>query len=225
MKILAIDTATEACSVAIYHDAEIIENYLVAPQQHSQLILPMIQEILAGAELNLSQLDALAFGRGPGSFTGVRIAASVIQGIAFAVDLPVVPISTLQAIAQGTRREFQADAVLAVIDARMNEVYWGQYRQDASGIMQLRGTEAVISPAEITLAKYSRWVGAGSGWFAYDGLMQQRFSSALDAVYEYYPHAYDIAYLASAAYQQGQYVNAEEAIPVYLRDNVAIPKC
>jgi tRNA threonylcarbamoyladenosine biosynthesis protein TsaB len=122
MKLLAIDTATEACSAAIYIDGETVQRYRIAPREHSHIILPMIDELLAETGCYLSAMSAIAFGRGPGSFMGVRIAAGVTQGIAFAHDLPVVPVSTLAAIAQTAHVQTQAEKVLAAIDARMNEV-------------------------------------------------------------------------------------------------------
>ena len=164
MKILAIDTATEACSAALYFDGEINQQYRVAPREHSHIILPMIDQLLAEAGIRVSDLDALAFGRGPGSFMGVRIAAGVTQGIAFAWDLPVVPISTLAAIAQTAHAETGATSVLSAIDARMNEVYWGAYRLSDDGCMELTGKEIVILPEQVNCPGEHDWCGAGSGW-------------------------------------------------------------
>src|SRR5579872_2888616 len=130
LKLLALDTSGDACSVALRVGQSVIVQEKIASQQQSSCVLPMVQHILAEAGLALSQLDALAFGRGPGSFTGLRIAAGVIQGLAFAADLPVLPISTLAALAQGVYRQTQAQAVLSAIDARMQEVYWGVYGLD-----------------------------------------------------------------------------------------------
>ena len=145
MNILAIETATEACSAALAVDGEIIERYQVAPRRHTQLIHGQMEEVLAETGLALGQLDAIAFGRGPGAFTGVRIATSVVQGVAFALDLPVIPISTLAALAQGC----EGDRLLVAIDARMNEVYWGVYRRDQGGLVELVGEERVVAPEQV----------------------------------------------------------------------------
>lgn len=221
MKILAIDTATEACSVALLNEQQIIEDYCLAPQQHSKLILTMIDKLLAEQELNISMLDGLAFGRGPGSFTGLRIAASVIQGLAFAADLPVLPVSTLQAIAQGACRDYQAQAVLAAIDARMGEIYWAEYQLNSSGVMQLIGNEQVNKPDELILANNTmQQVGAGSGWITYKEPLLHYLAGKITQSYDYYPHAQDIARIAGFEESAQHFVAAEHAIPVYIRDNV-----
>lgn len=224
MKILALDTSTEACSVALLDHGQIIEEFCIAPQQHSRLVLGMIERILASSELRLTQLDALAFGRGPGSFTGVRIAASVIQGLAFAANLPVAPISSLQAMAQGARREFAAQAVIPAIDARMNEVYWAEYIGNEVGIMVLVAEERVDKPEAIKLARQHPFVGVGSGWISYKDALHTAFGNQVSHAAEYYPHAQDIAYLAAKAVPMEQYVTAEDALPIYIRDNVAQAK-
>jgi tRNA threonylcarbamoyladenosine biosynthesis protein TsaB len=127
MKLLALDTATEACSAAVWVDGTVLERYELAPRRHAALILPMIEAVLAEANLSPLQLDAIAFGRGPGAFTGVRIAVGIAQGIAFAADLPVIPISTLAALALGAAQETGYSRIAAALDARMGEVYWGVY--------------------------------------------------------------------------------------------------
>ena len=123
MKLLALDTATEACSAAVLADGEVLERYELAPRRHAALILPMIESVLAEAGLEISQLDAIAVGRGPGAFTGVRIAIGIAQGIAFAADLPVALVSTLAALALGTARDTGATRIAAALDARMGEIY------------------------------------------------------------------------------------------------------
>ena len=143
--LLALDTATEACSVALLHDGKVISHYEVIPRLHAQRLLPMIKDLLAEAAVPLSALDAIAFGRGPGAFTGVRIAVGVVQGLAFALDRPVLPISNLAVLAQRALREQGAKQVAAAIDARMDEVYWGCYRAE-NGEMRLQGIEAVLAP-------------------------------------------------------------------------------
>ncbi len=216
-KILALDTATEACSVALYCDGEIRENFQVLPRLHSQRILPMIEQLLADAGLTLKALDALAFGRGPGAFTGLRIATGMMQGLAFGADLPVCAISSLAALAQQGQRLQGASKVLAAIDARMDEVYWGEFAL-VDGLMQPTGAEAVCAPEQVPLSD-AEW-GIGSGWQLVD-----RFGFAparLDP--EGLPMAQDIARLAVAELAAGRAVAAEQAQPVYLRDKVAKKK-
>lgn len=222
MKLLAIETATEACSAALYIDGEISERYQIAPREHTKLILPMADELLAEAGLSPAQLDAVAFGCGPGAFTGVRIATGVVQGIAFAADLPVVPVSTLATLAQGARREFGWSRVAAAIDARMGEVYWGSFEDDGEGIMRAVAEEQVIAPQLVPLLEGDSWCGIGSGWQAYSSELAQRQGGAMSATNgEYFPHARDVAVLAVDGFARGESVAAEQALPRYLRDSVA----
>ncbi len=222
MRILAIDTATEACSAALLVDETIHARYELAPQQHARLILPMMEALLVESGCTLAQLDGLAFGRGPGSFTGVRIAASVIQGLAFATDLPVVGISTLAALAQQVVDEHQASAVLTAFDARMEQVYWGAYWRQESGLVQLQGEEQVCDPHEVPMPEGRDWVAAGSGWSAYGDVLARQVGMELVAHYpQAMPHARGILRLAQAAFMRGEGVAAEQAQPVYLRNNVA----
>lgn len=223
MKMLAIDTATEACSAALFIDGDISQQYRLAPREHSHIILPMVEQLLADAALRIADLDALAFGRGPGSFMGVRIAAGVTQGIAFAHELPVVPVSTLAAIAQVAHAETGAVNVLSAIDARMNEVYWGAYRLDHDGSMKLAGEERVISPGQVTCPGEQDWCGAGSGWASYADRLTAALAPACltRQLPDCYPSAAAIARLAANAYQDGRHVPASKAVPVYLRDKVA----
>lgn len=223
MILLAVETATDACSAALMIDDEIIERFKIAPRAHTQLILPMIDELFAEAGIGIKQVGAMAFGRGPGAFTGARIAVGVTQGIAFAADLPVVPVSTLAALAQGC----DADRVLVAVDARMNEVYWGAYQRNPEGLMTVRGEECVMTPGEVPLPEQSQmpgvqWYGAGSGWNTYTAALNERCGglvSAWDG--ERLPHARDVARLGMVGFQAGQAVRAEQALPVYLRDQVA----
>ncbi|MBN1683906.1 MAG: tRNA (adenosine(37)-N6)-threonylcarbamoyltransferase complex dimerization subunit type 1 TsaB [Gammaproteobacteria bacterium] len=220
MKILAIDTSEIACSVALLVDASIIERHQRAPQQHTQYILPFIQELLSESGFSLSQLDVLAFGRGPGSFTGLRIAAGVIQGLAYAVNLPVVGISTLRALAQGAYRQFGASYVKPMMDARMEQVYWGLYQLDENGYMQPLLDDAVSSPSDISPhgGRHKSFVGIGSGWSAYPQTQSQLSEVAHIVYVDQYVYAQDIATLAVLEFQKGNMVQAEDALPVYLRD-------
>jgi tRNA threonylcarbamoyladenosine biosynthesis protein TsaB len=222
MKLLALDTATEACSAALYIDGDIQQKYQLAPREHTKLILIMIEELLADAGIRLNQLNALAFGRGPGSFTGVRIATGVVQGLAFGADLPVVSVSTLASIAQAAYEDHGCKKVLAAIDARMGGVYWGEYQLDEKGLMLLKGNEAVLSPAEVPIPEGNDWVGAGSGWLGHSDALQNRLgNSIMDQWDDYCPQSKTITLLAVSYYQQGLAVEAKNAMPVYLRNDVA----
>jgi tRNA threonylcarbamoyladenosine biosynthesis protein TsaB len=221
MKLLAIETATDACSAALWVDGVLTTRHEVAPREHTRLILPMMDALLAEAGLRLSDLDALAFGRGPGAFTGVRIAAAVIQGSAFAADLPVVPVSTLAALAQqgidaGSRR------VLAALDARMDEVYWGAFQADDQGLAVPVGAEQVIAPDAVPIPEGEGWRGVGSGWAAYEDALRARLGECVsDIDPEALPAAAEVARLAVRDFKAGLAVPAEQALPVYLRDKVA----
>ena len=222
MKLLAIETATEACSAALYIDGETVQDYRVAPRQHSQLILPMVEALLDTAGLRLKALDAVAFGRGPGSFTGVRIAAGIAQGMAWGADLPVVPVSTLAALAQGAVGKAARGRLLAAIDARMQEVYWGCYVVDEHGLVRLSGVEAVISPAQVALPDGDGWFGVGSGWAAYQAQLQTRVGRRVEAWDGAgLPQAVAVARLAADRYAAGETCPPAAAQPVYLRDQVA----
>ena len=218
MKLLAIDTATEACSAALFLDGALSSRYEFAPRQHAELILPMVDALLAEAEIKLGSLDCLAFGRGPGAFTGVRIATGVIQGLAFAVDLPVIPISTLAILAQGAVS--QSDYLLSAIDARMGEVYWGLY-QVRDNVVEAVSAEAVSKPDQVTAPADRQWFGVGSGWNTYAQELSQAVNGHLIGHQgEAYPHARDIIPLALRDYAAGAAVPAEQALPVYLRNQV-----
>jgi tRNA threonylcarbamoyladenosine biosynthesis protein TsaB len=221
MRILAIETSTAACSAALCVEGRVLERYVLAPRQHAALILPMIESLLAEADIVVRQLDAIAFGRGPGAFTGVRIAASIVQGIAFAAELPVVPVSTLAALALGAMRETGETQVLAALDARKDEVYWGCYRQSGETLV-LHGSESVCLPGSVPPPGPGRWVGAGSGWLAYgEALLQRCGDDVIRVLPDLEPRAGDVARLGLHDFLQGRAVVAAAAVPVYLRDNVA----
>lgn len=225
-KILAIDTATENCSVALVIDNSYFVRREVAPRDHTKKILPMVDEVLKEAGIALTDLDALAFGRGPGSFTGVRIGIGIAQGLAYGADLPMIPVSTLAAMAQGSYRIHQVTHVATAIDARMSEVYWARYVRQENGDWQSSDQECVIAP-EILAGQLSEdpliWTRAGTGWAAYaDALAQLKFNTQPGDVL--YPDAEDIAFLAKFAFAKGETVSVEESSPVYLRDTVAWKK-
>jgi len=222
MKLLAIETATEACSAALYIDGVISERYEIAPRQHAELILSMMDQLLAEAELKLSQLDALAFGRGPGSFTGVRIATGVIQGAAFGAELPVVPVSTLAALAQRYYRMSGACRILPAFDARMQEIYWAAYEVTGDNLVTLVGVEQVATPERVELPEGKDWCGVGTGWATYSEILAPRMGERLSTVEgNLLCSAQDVAQLAARGYEAGEAVSAELALPVYLRDQVA----
>jgi tRNA threonylcarbamoyladenosine biosynthesis protein TsaB len=223
LNLLAIETATEACSAALLCGDSLSEHYQIAPREHNRLILPMIESLLAEAGLILTQLDALAFGCGPGSFTGVRIAAGVVQGLGFGADLPVVPVSTLAALAQEALAETAAEWAYPCIDARMSEVYWAVYRRNRTGegAAELWGEEAVLPADRVAFPEISHGVGTGSGWATYATVLAKHLGQRMDAVLtQRFPRAAWVARLGAEGYGRGQAVAAEQAIPVYLRDNV-----
>lgn len=217
MKLLALDTATEACSAAVWVDGNVLERYELAPRRHAVLILPMIEAVLAEAGLSAGQLDAIAVGRGPGAFTGVRIAMGIAQGIAFAADRPVAPVSTLAALALGAARATGEARIAAALDARMSEVYWGLYAVNGYET-ELLGEERVCVP-EAVAALPGAWFGVGSGWAVYAEALAQRLTVS-GWRSDCYPRAGDIARLAATPSQRGAWVVAEQALPVYLRDRV-----
>jgi tRNA threonylcarbamoyladenosine biosynthesis protein TsaB len=219
VKLLALDTATEACSVALYIDGTVLEKYELAPRRHAELILPMIDALLAEAQIKLGSLDALAFGRGPGAFTGVRIATGVIQGLAFATGLPVVPVSTLAALAQGAISE--SDTIVSVIDARMNEVYWGMFSVAEDGTVKPATEEQVCKPELVTIQTEHNCYGVGSGWDAYTDILSTNIGAGLQGYdSNCFPRASNILTLARKEFESGKHVSAAEALPVYLRNKV-----
>ena len=221
MKLLAVETATEACSSALYIDGEIEERFQIAPREHTNLILPMMDSLISEASITLRDLDALAFSRGPGSFTGVRIATGVIHGVALGLDLPVIPVSTLAAIAQDCFNKTEAEYCFTAMDARMNEIYWAEYKKQEDGLAVLVGEETV-GPAGRVAFSGSKGFGAGSGWKIYEAELTARldtFVAGYDA--SYLPRASCIASLGVAGFTQGKAVPVEQAMPVYLRDKVA----
>ena len=219
MKLLAFETATEACSVAIYSDGDIRERFELAPRRHAELSLPWAEQLLAEAGLAKSQLDAIAIGRGPGAFTGVRLAIALAQGIALALDRPIVPVSTLAALAMQSRGE----RILAAIDARMGEVYSAGFARDGDDLVALTA-EIVSAPDAVVLPDDAHaWHGVGTGFGAGEAALQRRLArhlSTIDATA--LPHAADVARLAAPAFARGEALAPERVEPAYLRDNVAL---
>lgn len=219
--ILAIETATEACSAALLHNDQLTERYELAPQKHTALILPMCEELMRDANINFAQINVLAFGCGPGSFTGLRIAAGIIQGLAFAHQLPVIPVSTLRALAQQLHRQNGAKKVLTAIDARVHEIYWAQYQLNDSNLMQTQILEQLIKPEQIPLLDEDGWTGVGNGWQIYGEQLQAILGNKLDqVVMDVYPTAGAVILCAKQDYLAGKFVSADKALPVYLRDRI-----
>ncbi len=221
MRLLALETSTDACSAALYLDGEVTERFAIAPQRHAALILPMIDSLLREGGLRLPDIDAIAFGRGPGSFTGVRIGTAAAQGLALATGLPLLPVSTLAALAQQAMQEASADAVAAALDARMGEVYAGLYRRGESGLAEAECEECVCAPSAAPMPGGGLWLGAGSGWLAYADALTERFGARLAGTLpDCHPRAGAVARLAAVRFARGECVDVEAAQPVYLRDRV-----
>jgi len=226
VRILAIDTATEVCSVAVWNNGEICTLLEVCPRKHTQYILPMIQKILANSELSLHQLDALAFGRGPGSFTGTRIGIGISQGLALGADLPMISVSTLQTLAQGEWRQSGSRKVLVAIDARMGEIYWGQFIQSTPGCWLGTDSEAVITPKQALIYSQSlvgHWVTVGTGWQTYPDLIANSRAVLLTGQLTL-PQAEDMLPLALQSWYDKNIIKAEEAELIYLRNEMTWKK-
>ena len=219
MKLLALDTATEACSAALLQDGSVEERFEVISRGHAERLLPMADALLGEAGLVVGDLDAIAFGRGPGGFTGLRIAAGVAQGLAAGARLPVLPVSNLAAVAAAAARESGALCILACLDARMGEVYWAGFTWDG-GVLQPITEERLSKPDSVLPPEAGTWRGAGSGFAAYPQIAE-RLGQRLNAVEDgLLPHAADIARLAAVELAAGRGVPAARALPVYLRDDV-----
>lgn len=219
MNILAFDTSASACSVAISINNEIKALHKIAPMQQAQLLLPMIDELLSTNNLQLKQINAIAFGCGPGSFTGIRIATSVAQGLAFGLETQVIPISSLAAIAQETVDELKWEKMLVAVDARINEIYWGNYAVNQNGLVELIGIEKVSPPEQLSFAESSLIYGVGNAWEVYQNKILLK-PHAIDSTRT--PNAKAILKLAHAKIASGYTQNPETAVPVYLRDEVAV---
>lgn len=218
MKLLAIETSTEACSVAVYVDGEVRERHELAPRRHTQLVLPWADELLAEAGLRKSQLDAIAVGRGPGAFTGVRLAIAIVQGLALALDRPVLPVSTLAALAM----QGQGERILAAIDARMGEVYLGEFLRGRDALVQAAGPEVIVPPSQAVLPA-AKVHGVGTGYGAESGALVARLADSLQGFdASALPRAADLALLAAAAYERGEALAPDALEPAYLRDKVAL---
>ncbi len=218
MKILAFDTATEYCSAALWLEGNLLERTERAGQTHSQLLLPQCRSLLEEARIDLQQLDCIAFGMGPGSFTGLRIGCAAAQGLAFAADLPVIGINSLQAMAA----ESGGDKVLVCLDARMGEIYHALYARVDGSILEIRAP-GVCKPEEMPGLDGDGWTGCGNGFATYAAVLMSQFGGALNLVTENcYPYARQIAILAAGQFAKEGGCAAESALPLYIRNKVAL---
>lgn len=222
MRLLALDTSTEACSVALLLDDEVRLRFQLTERSHAELVLPMVQSLLEEAGLALTDLDGLAFGRGPGAFTGLRIASGVVQGLALGADLPVAPVSSLASVAAQVAVP-AGEAVLVCNDARMGEVYWGVYRLEPDGTVQALCDETVSAPDRVGEgAPVARHV-VGNALPRYPVLAERLAAAGLQSHDGVYPRADAVALLGAIMLAAGAGVAAELAFPVYVRDDVARP--
>jgi len=218
MKLLVIDTSTEYCSAALWLDGRIQARRVLAGQQHSSLLLPMVDELLRESDIGLRQIDGIGYGAGPGSFTGLRIACAVTQGLAFGADLPVVGVSTLESLAE----QAGAESVLTVLDARMAEVYWAAYQRDGAGWHAVTEPQLAL-PESVTVPAGGEWVGAGNGFTVLGEVLRPRLAAQLARIDDtLMPDAAAMAPLAVRAFERGEGVDAALAAPIYLRDKVAL---
>lgn len=216
MRILAVETSTEHCSVALYQAGEVLSRGELAGQRHSEILLAMVEQLMRDAGRTLQDLDGIAFGAGPGSFTGVRIAASVAQGLAFGLELPVMPVCTLEALAQASGQ----DRVACALDARLDEVYFAAYERDEDK------WRVVIEPClsaigELPQLPGAGWVGVGSGFAILENELAHHLQLA-DTRPESFPQAGAVAMLGARLLEQGGALDAAAAQPIYLRDKVAM---
>src|SRR3990167_5173497 len=205
MNILSFDTATDACSAALLVGDNVFSRFEIAPRQHAKLLLPMIQDLLQEAKINLSDIDVIAFGCGPGSFMGVRLATGIAQGLAFGLQIPVIPVSTLQVIAQTAYEKTRAQKIVAGWDARMHEIYWGFYVCDDNGLMQAQQEDALCTLEKIDKDAFSAVGSAFAGNIFSD---------------DTYPDAKAMLAIALSKYLRNEIVSPENAHPHYLRHHV-----
>jgi tRNA threonylcarbamoyladenosine biosynthesis protein TsaB len=218
LKILALETSTELCSAALWLDGKVDAREVMAGQRNSELLLPMVDALLAANGLAARDLDGVAFGAGPGAFTGVRIACGVAQGIAFGIDVPVAGIGTLLALAAASA----ADRVVCCLDARMGEVYHAVYEKRGGDFVEVQAP-GLYKPAEVPALPAGQWSGCGSGFAVYRGELETRYAGSLERIIgNLAPHAREIAVLAAKRFASGDVVDAAEAVPLYVRNKVAM---
>ncbi len=221
-RILALDASTDACSAALLIGEECRERYSVVPRGHARHLIGMADALLQEAGFAVTRLDLLVYGRGPGAFTGVRIGVGVTQGLAFGAECQVYGVSTLEALAEGCRRRWDASRVLVAMDARMGEVYWAACARDAdSALMRVQGEERVSPPDQVRLPPgWGEWTAAGTGWRAYGEPLRGACGVPAATDDEALPRALDMLPYGVDAYRRGAGAPPEAACPVYLRDKV-----
>lgn len=215
--ILAIETATTACSAAVWLSGDIKWRFEIAPQRHSEIILTFIDALLIEAGIQLKEVNAVAFGCGPGSFMGVRIATSIAQGIAYGINRPVIPVSTLQALAQSAYRKIKRERIIVGWDACMNSIYWGCYQADERGIMQAIMEDRLSKPATIEFIG-DDWIAVGNAWEVYADFLKVSFKTAYPNIY---PDAASVTLIASQKLIRGCTFQPEKAEPIYMLETVA----
>ena len=220
MQLLAIDTASPMCSAALYVQGVTYERSRYVPQGHGHWILPMVEGLLDEANTSLERLSGIAFGRGPGTFTGVRMATAVAQGIAFGAKLDVIPVSNLKMLAYRTWKQYAASKVVVGIDARMGEVYWGCFEVVADKLVEV-SPECLCKPDEPPELPGGAWVAAGTGFGEYPSLSAYYGEQLVEIDGEQLPRAVDALPIAIDMFEDGNMVSPELAAPVYLRDKVA----
>ncbi|MFO1407165.1 MAG: tRNA (adenosine(37)-N6)-threonylcarbamoyltransferase complex dimerization subunit type 1 TsaB [Steroidobacteraceae bacterium] len=222
MRLLALDTSTEACSVALAVDGRVHSRFELTERSHAELVLPMVDAVLAEAGAALASLDAIAFGRGPGGFTGVRIAAGVAQGLAYGGGLRVLPVSSLAAVAEQVLRPV-GDRAVACNDARMGEVYWAVFERAADGGLVAVTTERVSVPSVVDASTVGAGHAAGNGLAAHPALRERLVAGGIAVADGVYPRAEAVLAIAARDWAAGRSVAPVDAVPVYVRDDVARP--
>jgi len=224
MNILALDSCSEMCSTALLYEGARYEQSELTQRGHSDLVLGMMDGLFAESGSSIKDVDVLAFGRGPGSFTGVRVGVSVAQGIAFARDIPVVPVSSLAAVAQKAANNLDAEYIAVAMDARMGEVYCAHYYFDGQ-VLSLLNQERVCEPSAFMPFHQGKCVGVGTAWRVYESELKANFGDLVTQIEaDYYPEASNVIQLAEREILAGNLKSADQALPVYLRDNVAKKK-
>ncbi|HSD70841.1 MAG TPA: tRNA (adenosine(37)-N6)-threonylcarbamoyltransferase complex dimerization subunit type 1 TsaB [Woeseiaceae bacterium] len=223
MRLLAIETSSEACSVALQVGEVITEQHRVEAREHTRILLPMIRQLLADQGLAATDLDAVVLGNGPGSFIGMRISASVAQGLCFGAGLPLVPISSLAAVAAEVIDTEAADKVAVAQDARMQEVYFGTFLADALRLPVLQDAETIVSVERPGLLQGTGWIAAGGGWLRYPQLEASCSGAVARISSVSHPRARYLLKPGASAFRQGKAIRAERLEPAYLRNKVAEP--
>lgn len=220
MKLLAIDTSSNACSVALQISADIIERHVVEPKEHTRILLPIITELLAEGAVSLKELDAIVLGNGPGSFVGMRIGASVVQGLCFGAGIPIAPVSSLTAVAVEAFAGYPFEHVVVAQDARMNEIYLAGYRRGAEGAAEITRVEAIVAVGELTVTD-TPYAAAGAAWERYPGLVSANAENIAELLPITLPRAKHLLRAGQVMVKSGHAISAEALSPAYLRTKVA----